>query len=502
METQRQLLEELDILEWAITQRFKRNPSLAKEIGLGKSDPLLENTPKRSHKETLTQQHELKYFVQQHALAKTRAKRGFESVKADAKRFKDPHRKFDVLLGLISDIEAKLPPESSNNAADIRKRYALYLSSPADDLLLRKKKRKYFLAAESSFLTSEMDRIFTASEMYGKYIDLTTFYNMHQALGGPAMTYIEYLRSYLLFESSSSTIDFLKYLESLLKYLESFYYGLHPFGIVQYPEVPASSLVETLGDGIEAPNGEVFCKACNKTFAKKTVYEGHLNGKKHKKNALNLDDTCSNATSEISSVFLKQQLLQHKISHISSLLEDVIKNTIDDHHRQAGLSERERMLEVVAVQGEDSDYTATDSDSEDDSNVDEIDSDSLYAKDLPLGPDGIPIPLWLYKLQGLHRSYTCEICGNISYKGRLQFNKHFSLSKHVHGLTCLGISEDSIQLFSNISTISEAEELWKKIKKNKRKVEEVEEDAVEVEDDEGNIMSQKDYIELKKQGLI
>lgn len=501
METQRQLLEELDVLEWAITQRFKRNPSLSEAIGLGKSNPVFENVPKRSHKETLTQQHELKYFVRQHALTRARVRRGFESVKADAEKFKDPHRKFDELLKLISNAEKNLP-QSNANAVDITKRYALYLSAPSDEALQRRKKRKFFLAAESSHLANEMDRIFTTSEMYGKYVDLATFYNMYQALVGLKMTYIEYLKSYLLFEGSSAKTEYIKYLESLLAYLESFYRGLHPFSPIQYPELPRSALVEALEDGVEAANGEVFCKACDKTFAKKSVYEGHLGGKKHKKNASSSTAASNNGMSLSSNGFSQKLLLEHKISHVSGLLEDVISNTIDDHHRRAGLSERERMLEIIAVQGEESDYTVIDSDSGEDNDVDEVDHDGLYAKDLPMGPDNIPIPLWLYKLQGLHRSYTCEICGNVSYKGRLQFNKHFSLTKHVHGLTCLGIREDSTQLFANISTIAEAEELWKKIRKDKRKVEEIEEEAVEVEDEDGNIMSQKDYMELKKQGLI
>lgn len=36
---------------------------------------------------------------------------------------------------------------------------------------------------------------------------------------------------------------------------------------------------------------------------------------------------------------------------------------------------------------------------------------------LPLGPDGKPIPYWLWKLHGLQRKFTCEICGNFVYAG-------------------------------------------------------------------------------------
>ena len=57
------------------------------------------------------------------------------------------------------------------------------------------------------------------------------------------------------------------------------------------------------------------------------------------------------------------------------------------------------------------------------------DDDAPYnPKNLPLGWDGKPIPYWLYKLHGLNISYTCEICGNQSYKGPRTFQRHFTAS--------------------------------------------------------------------------
>jgi splicing factor 3A subunit 3 len=47
---------------------------------------------------------------------------------------------------------------------------------------------------------------------------------------------------------------------------------------------------------------------------------------------------------------------------------------------------------------------------------------------LPLGYDGKPIPYWLYKLHGLSVEYKCEICGNYSYWGRRNFDRHFQVS--------------------------------------------------------------------------
>ncbi|EGT41794.1 hypothetical protein CAEBREN_20182, partial [Caenorhabditis brenneri] len=57
----------------------------------------------------------------------------------------------------------------------------------------------------------------------------------------------------------------------------------------------------------------------------------------------------------------------------------------------------------------------------------EIDESAPYnPKNLPLGWDGKPIPYWLYKLHGLNLSYSCEICGNQTYKGPKAFQKHFN----------------------------------------------------------------------------
>ena len=46
---------------------------------------------------------------------------------------------------------------------------------------------------------------------------------------------------------------------------------------------------------------------------------------------------------------------------------------------------------------------------------------------LPLGWDGKPIPLWLFKQYGLGIKYPCEICGNYVYMGRQAFEQHFTV---------------------------------------------------------------------------
>lgn len=78
---------------------------------------------------------------------------------------------------------------------------------------------------------------------------------------------------------------------------------------------------------------------------------------------------------------------------------------------------------------------------------------------MPLGPDGLPMPYWLYKLHGLDREYPCEICANRIYNGRRTFERHFNEETHLYHLRCLGIEPSSV--FKGITKIAEAQRLWK-----------------------------------------
>jgi len=67
-------------------------------------------------------------------------------------------------------------------------------------------------------------------------------------------------------------------------------------------------------------------------------------------------------------------------------------------------------------------------------------------------------------------------------------------------LRCLGIQNSSV--FKEITIINDAIALWNKMKKDKRAQESIKEQVVEMEDDEGNVMSERIYNDLKKQGLL
>jgi len=110
-----------------------------------------------------------------------------------------------------------------------------------------------------------------------------------------------------------------------------------------------------------------------------------------------------------------------------------------------------------------------------------------------------PIPYWLYKLHGLNMYYTCEICGNETYRGPKAFQQHFSEWRHAHGMRCLGIP--NTPQFANITKINEAIALWSKINTSKAELQH-KMDEEEYEDSQGNVIPKRIYDDLKRQGLL
>merc|ERR1719420_122468 len=119
---------------------------------------------------------------------------------------------------------------------------------------------------------------------------------------------------------------------------------------------------------------------------------------------------------------------------------------------------------------------------------------------LPVGWDGKPIPFWLYKLHGLGIEYRCEICGNYSYWGRRAFERHFQEWRHAFGMRCLKIPNTAH--FKEITKIEEAITLYEKLKKDADEQTFRPDADVECEDIQGNVMSQKAFEDLRRQGLV
>jgi splicing factor 3A subunit 3 len=64
----------------------------------------------------------------------------------------------------------------------------------------------------------------------------------------------------------------------------------------------------------------------------------------------------------------------------------------------------------------------------------------------------------------------------------------------------LGVTNTT--LFREITGIEEAQKLWTKLQKDKKKEKATTENVVQMEDGEGNVMPEKVYYDLQKQGLV
>ena len=421
----------------------------------------------------------------------------------------DPFDEFYKQLGQIKDFHRRYPNEPVEN-------------------LERAYKKKIPIEGESS--SAEMDNLFTGEEAWGKFLDLTT--NHEQYLNLPnvkRVSYIQYLDMFDIFtppqcsvkRADKTTDQYSNYVKSLASYLEEFMKRTRPLedldkifksfdqdfdkawdeGMMHGWGAPenhgsAGPITQGTGEGI-------WCPDCEKEFKNDNVYKAHLTGKKHikaasaRKEGTNGDS--APASKGPSMTRLKERAVaerEHRTSRLAAALSSVRADTRVNVERKQGMTERERQQELEALFADTNDQIAA-QESDEESNGDERIYNPLK---LPLAWDGKPIPFWLYKLHGLGVEFNCEVCGNFVYMGRRAFDKHFSEARHVYGLKCLGITNTS--MFREITGIEDALKLWEKLQRDK-KVEETEgKDVVQMEDADGNVMPEKVYLDLQKQGLL
>mmetsp|Transcript_20903 Transcript_20903/g.34262 ORF Transcript_20903/g.34262 Transcript_20903/m.34262 type:complete len:756 (-) Transcript_20903:1038-3305(-) len=215
--------------------------------------------------------------------------------------------------------------------------------------------------------------------------------------------------------------------------------------------------------------------------------------------------------SDLTEVVADRRVDIARLESIVSSLLDQVRPTLDGTRRRmerrATQTENERDQEIdEEINGTKLDDGNTnknktregEGDSDDDD--DEDDTPIYNPKNVPLGWDGKPIPYWLFKLHGLNHFYPCEICGNESYRGRRNFEKHFTESRHAYGMRCLGIP--NTKHFHGVTKIEDAQELWSKLKTvlEGNQFDGVEEE--EYEDSNGNVIKRAQYEDLARQGLL
>ena len=226
----------------------------------------------------------------------------------------------------------------------------------------------------------------------------------------------------------------------------------------------------------------LYCACCDMTMAKDTVWRSHIGSKKHVKSLQRYEEM-------VKEVSWSEEWLKALLNVVSEPLvatKDNLEKKLARAPGEAGFMGR----------------SEADMDEDD---FDDSDSDDETAfmrrrrtkKNYPNGPDGNPIPPWLYRLQGLSHEFKCQICGNQSYFGRKAFASHFVDARHSYGLKCLGI-ENSREYFE-ITEIDKALALHKHLQAQKKQGQWDANTMEEFEDEDGTILDKATHDLLAKQ---
>ena len=472
---------------------------------------------KTSNKDQINSEHRLKYLldryiqVTQHLIDSYEDKEGLRKDEMSSMTGGNEFSEFYGRLRVIKEFYKKNPNEAVRP-----------MSIEFDDFLKMR---------ESGNDVNLVD--FTAEEGYGKFLDLNDCYLKYRNLKGvEKIDYLNYLsqfdKLYDIPKDRKMTTEYKQYLESLLEYLMDYCSRVKPLLDLEekvkqvtsefekewesgtfrgWPKETSSALthsgaqldlsafssaaelaslgLDRLKTALLALNlkcGGTLEERANRLWATKNKTLDELDPNLYAKGRP------GKARKTFDSEKQKEiALLEAQIYEFSDILSDQRHATKENVQRKQARTVGER---------EASDEEDSETESED-----EPDSEVIYnPKNVPLGWDGKPIPYWLYKLHGLNITYTCEICGNATYKGPKAFQLHFAEWRHAHGMRCLGIPNTAH--FANVTQIEDALKLWHKLKDEKQKEKFQTATEEEYEDSEGRVVNKKTYEDLKRQGLL
>ncbi|CAD6192239.1 unnamed protein product [Caenorhabditis auriculariae] len=370
---------------------------------------------------------------------------------------------------------------------------------------------------------------FTDEESYGRFLDLHELFMKFCNLKSiKRVDYMTYLNSFDKFndiqrEKTKKTGAYKDYITSLKDYLVSFMARTRPLHDLDEefakcdaavlkafndgnlpgwpndknqagPQVstvdlsPYGSATELEGLGLERLKGALIALGLKCGGTLKERAERLFATKGHK-----LSDMEKAAMASSDSELEKQRQRNLQLAQIEAHIQAMANVLTEERAATRENVERKQARAAGEVEEEEEEPVV-----ESDEEVDE--SAPYNPKNLPLGWDGKPIPYWLYKLHGLNLSFSCEICGNQTYKGPKAFQKHFNEWRHSHGMRCLGIPNTAH--FANITKIKDALDLWNKIKLEKERQKWNPDLDEEYEDSAGNVVTRKMYEDLKRQGLL
>lgn len=413
---------------------------------------------------------------------------------------------------------------------DVRDHHARYPNEQAENSETRYKIRR---PVDGDAMPSIVDSLFSGEEAFGRFFDLNTNHEMYLNLPNvKRLNYLQYLENFDNFapgyggikRADKLTDQYFKYVGELASYLESFMRRTRPLenidgvlGSFDEEFVKAWDNDEVTGWEVEKSGASgtaqdlstadaVWCDDCEKEFKNENVYKNHLTGRKHikateQRKQRQGEDSTGPKGPATSATRLKERAVaerEFRVKRLASAMSTERGDTRVNVERKQGMTERERQQELENLMNmtEQPQGPVDDGDDEDDDGEEKI----YNPLKLPLAWDGKPIPFWLYRLHGLGVEFPCEICGNFVYMGRRAFDKHFNEARHVYGLKCLGINNTS--LFRDITKIEEALKLWDKMQRDRKKNKVDEGSVVQMEDADGNVMPEKVYYDLQKQGLL
>lgn len=236
-------------------------------------------------------------------------------------------------------------------------------------------------------------------------------------------------------------------------------------------------------------------------FSNQATKASHESGKAYKKKlAAHQKMSPEEQKKHIDSCIEEDKILawnEFLIEKFKEDLKETFLETIRHCEKKETMTADELAAEAEEANAEEELSEEVDSDMDND---DDEDRPIYNPLNLPLGWDGKPIPFWLYKLHGLGQEFKCEICGNYSYWGRRAFEKHFSEWRHALGMRTLKIP--NTRHFKEITKIEDAVVLYEKLKRDAKDQTFDPEADVECEDVQGNVMSQKAFDDLRRQGLL
>lgn len=382
---------------------------------------------------------------------------------------------------------------------------------------------------------------FSGEEVFGKYLDLHSFHykycNLPSIVGNNNIDYIQYLEkfnSFFYISENHKNNKYALYITELWEYLLNFFRRVQP--LVDLDEIislwettfdelwdagkvngwilksnpvstkqpqplklgmfNASEELESLGNDRLKEACEALGIKCGGTIHDRALRLWSVRDKKREEipQKLRVKEVKTDSP-EILSNRKKIAWIEYQVISLTEVIMDIVIATRKHAEKQQTRNIDEKHNEIFEEE-----YGSLPDVNEEEADDKEDDGPIYNPLNLPLGWDGKPIAYWLYKLHGLSQEFNCEICGNLKYQGRRNFDRHFQEWRHSHGMRCLGVP--NTKHFHDIVLIEDVLTLYAKIKNSLKSGQFVGDVDEEFEDTEGNVLNRRTYEDLARQGLL